>query len=141
VPRRPEELPADAIDRAESVFSVECSQCHGPEGRGDGPEAPGLRPAPRDLGNGAFIASLPDRRIFLSIAHGAVGSAMPDHMEGNTPETIWALVDRVREIAGEPMTGVYTDDRWPWNRAPGKTRRPPQRRQAPASKLPEELDE
>lgn len=139
VPRRPDELPPEAIDQAESVFAVECSQCHGPEGRGDGPEAAGLRPEPRDLGNGAFVASLSERRLFLSIAHGAVGSAMPDHMEGNSPETIWALVDRVRELAGEPLTGLYTGDRWPWQRTAEKARRPPPRRQVPISTAPDEL--
>lgn len=132
VPRPPEELGDEARAGAQRVFEVECSSCHGPNGRGNGVEAAGMRPRPRDLGNGAFIDSLRRRRLFLSIAYGPVASEMPGHLWGNSPETLWALVDMVQRLAGEPLTGTYDEDRHPWQR-PRRRRRPPRR---PPSKAP-----
>lgn len=122
IPRQPEKIADATGEAAEQVFRVECVQCHGPDGRGDGPEAAGLQPLPRDLGNGAYIAGLSDQRIFTSINNGPPGSAMPSHEWGTTGETIWALVAKVRELAGEPLTGSYGNDRWPWQRQ-GRRRR------------------
>lgn len=155
-PRRPSELSKATLSQADQLFEVECSSCHGPTGRGDGPEALGLQPRPRDLNNGAYISSLRERRLFLSIGYGPVGSAMPGHLWGYDSDVIWALTDRVREIAGEPLTGEYADDHWPWQRrtkkagsrrrgakgrqkfprVPGKSPRPRAKAPAPALKMP-----
>lgn len=37
------------VERGKQVYSLNCSACHGPEGRGDGPSASGLQPPPRDF--------------------------------------------------------------------------------------------
>ena len=41
--------PQGIPERGEAVYEVQCALCHGPEGRGDGPEAPFLAPRPPNL--------------------------------------------------------------------------------------------
>jgi mono/diheme cytochrome c family protein len=67
-------LAADAA-AGEAKFKQLCSACHGPTGGGDGPAATGLRPAPRDLGDAAWQASVDDAHIRTVIEKGgtAVG--------------------------------------------------------------------
>jgi len=42
-------LAAPDLDRARELFAANCVSCHGAEGRGDGPAAAGLEPAPTDF--------------------------------------------------------------------------------------------
>ena len=59
--------------RGAEVFARNCAGCHGPEGRGDGPAAVALTPAPRNL----TIARFSDRRLSESLWNGVRGSSMP----------------------------------------------------------------
>lgn len=122
VPERPEKLGREVIVARDHLFRVECSACHGPTGQGDGHEARWMRPRPRNLTNGAFFSGVTDRRIYRSIAYGPPGSVMPSHLEGYSPEVMWAMVAKVRVMAGDPRAGVYPEDRWPWQRQ--RRRRP-----------------
>jgi mono/diheme cytochrome c family protein len=129
------EATAEAEEAAEKVFAVECAQCHGPTGLGDGPEATGLRHPPRDLSNSLFIANLDDRRLYSSIAHGPPGEVMPGHLWGHTAPIVWALVDKVRAIAGDPLVGPHNDDEWPWQKT-DRLRRRIRARKGTATKQP-----
>ena len=40
---------ADSIEKGKTLFQAICVVCHGAEGRGDGPNAAGLNPAPADI--------------------------------------------------------------------------------------------
>jgi mono/diheme cytochrome c family protein len=116
VPERPERLSRAARAAGDHLFEVECSSCHGANGLGDGAEARWMRPRPRDLTNGAFFSALSDERIYRSITHGLPWSRMPSHMAGYSQEVMWAMVRRVRQLAGEPLAGISDEDRWPWQR-------------------------
>jgi cytochrome c oxidase cbb3-type subunit 2/cytochrome c oxidase cbb3-type subunit I/II len=59
--------------RGAEVFARECSGCHGPHGRGDGPGAEALLPRPRDLTS----VALSDRAVSRFLWHGVTGSSMP----------------------------------------------------------------
>ena len=122
VPPRPEELSVEDRQAADFLFEAECTSCHGPYGWGDGQEATGLRPRPRDLTNGAFVSSLSDHRMYRSITYGVPGSKMPGHLAGYTPGVMWSAVLKVRGMAGESLAGVYPEDRWPWQRAQRRRR-------------------
>jgi cbb3-type cytochrome c oxidase subunit I len=63
--------------RGELVFERHCGGCHGNSGKGDGPAAASLLPAPRDLSTARF-SDLALSRILWS---GVGGSAMPDWHE------------------------------------------------------------
>lgn len=66
-----------------SLFLTLCSPCHGPAGRGDGPLAGQLEPAPPDWTIGARLPAPPgeDPLLFLSriIKFGLPGTAMAGH--------------------------------------------------------------
>lgn len=76
------------------LFQQNCIVCHGETGRGDGPQAAGLDPAPTD-----FRLHLPlhtDPQFFAFIANGYPGSAMPAWRDSFTDEEIWNLVNFMR---------------------------------------------
>jgi mono/diheme cytochrome c family protein len=126
VPARPASLTPRAVSKARMVFDRECSQCHGPGGRGDGPESAGMRPQPRDLTAAVFVSAIDDARLYRSITYGPPGGPMPGHLRGYDPEVMWALVAKVRQLAADPDVRGYGDDVWPWQRhraqglAPGR---------------------
>jgi mono/diheme cytochrome c family protein len=72
----------DAMERAEMLYDANCAACHGAEGRGDGPAAAGLHPAPTDFTDpdgwkhGTSLTA-----AFLSIAEGNAGAAMQSYAE------------------------------------------------------------
>jgi cbb3-type cytochrome c oxidase subunit I len=59
--------------RGGEVFVRECSGCHGPGGRGDGPAALALLPRPRDLASANFAAAALSEVLWS----GVKGSSMP----------------------------------------------------------------
>lgn len=82
-----------------------CAQCHGPEGRGDGPQARGLkddwgwpiRPANlqrRPLKGGSTL-----RDIYRTLATGLDGTPMPAIGEALPAAELWALVYYVESLA------------------------------------------
>ena len=51
------------------LYLEECAHCHGPAGRGDGPEAPYFAPRPRDLSTG-FLNAYDDEEIVARLRDG-----------------------------------------------------------------------
>ncbi len=66
-----DEARADVADS----YATLCASCHGPLGRGDGPVAAALTPAPADLGSAAFQDARTDEQLLVAIRDGgpAVG--------------------------------------------------------------------
>ncbi len=76
-------IPADTLDNGRQMYVRQCYACHGLEGDGRGPAAPGLRPAPRDLrlAKYKFVrmvdGDLPtDKMLYDVIRGGLHGTAM-----------------------------------------------------------------
>src|SRR5689334_24385504 len=65
-----------SLEHGLSLFAANCAACHGPVGRGDGPQAATMTPKPRDFASGAFKigstrSGLPtDADIAATIRHG-----------------------------------------------------------------------
>jgi mono/diheme cytochrome c family protein len=101
-PRLPER---QLVVRGRSLFGLYCVQCHGAEGRGDGPRAPVFHPAPRNLRSGIFKyrstpAGDPPTRadLFRTISNGLRGTGMAAFAD--LPEKDrWALVEYVRTLS------------------------------------------
>lgn len=78
---------------AEMAWKNQCTSCHGPTGRGDGPQAPMLHPP--DFGSKEWQAQHTDAELAASIANGK--NKMPKF--GLPERVIGALVARVRAAA------------------------------------------
>jgi len=79
--------PADVASqtaRGKTVYDAHCVECHGANGKGDGPAAALLTPRPRDFTSGKYkirsteTGSIPtDDDLIRSVSQGLYGSAMP----------------------------------------------------------------
>jgi len=88
-----------------SIFEVNCSSCHGPEGLGDGPAAEGLDPKPASLADPHMMEDLSDGYLFWRVSEGGAfepfNSAMPP-WKGVLSETErWQVVTFLRELSEE----------------------------------------
>jgi len=67
----------DALANGKKIFGTYCTACHGANGKGDGPAAPALKPAPRDFTSprgwtrGYTLAD-----IYISVSEGVKGTGM-----------------------------------------------------------------
>jgi mono/diheme cytochrome c family protein len=90
---------ADAIADGESLYPVHCAGCHGPDGRGDGPEAKGSPVPPADLTAGHLWAHS-DGELFWWLTHGIDapdgGLAMPGFGDALSDDQRWSLIDYIR---------------------------------------------
>jgi len=84
------------MSRGAAVFEHNCRGCHGTGGGGDGPAAPALLPASRDLTSAVYS----DRRLSDVLWHGIPGSSMPGWSELSTAD-LRALVSFVRSLTAE----------------------------------------
>lgn len=89
-----------------SVYDSKCAGCHGSDGRGDGPAAGLLNPAPRDFTKGLYkfrstaSGSLPsDDDLVRVIASGLPGTSMPGWKTRLTGTQIEALVGYVKSFS------------------------------------------
>lgn len=111
VDREPTRCPLDdevtLAERGKALFALYCVNCHGRQGRGDGPRSPAFDPPPRDLSKGIFkfrstpSGSPPSREdLFRTISGGLRGTGMMPFAD--LPEDDrWALVAWVRTLAGQ----------------------------------------
>jgi cbb3-type cytochrome c oxidase subunit III len=76
--------PVEAQARGKAVYDARCVECHGADGKGDGPSAAYLTPRPRDFSSGKYkirsteTGSVPtDDDLIRSVRQGLYGTAMP----------------------------------------------------------------
>jgi cbb3-type cytochrome c oxidase subunit III len=74
----------EAQPRGKAVYDTHCSECHGADGKGDGPAAAYLVPRPRDFSTGRYkirsteTGSVPtDEDLVRSVRQGLYATAMP----------------------------------------------------------------
>ena len=79
-----------AVAAGAVLYASNCSACHGPDGRGDGPAAGSPSTRPRDLPG--QIRERSEGDLFWSIAHGIPGTAMPGFASRLTEVEIWNLI-------------------------------------------------
>ncbi|MGH7544694.1 MAG: FTR1 family protein, partial [Gemmatimonadota bacterium] len=89
--------------RGRQVYGEQCASCHGPAGRGDGPLARELDPAPPDLTDRALLEAAP-ARSFQVISYGIRGTAMAGFRDRLSAEERWDLVAFIRTLAGDSVS-------------------------------------
>ena len=80
----------DKVAAGEKLFATNCSTCHGPQGKGDGPAAMAFNPQPRNLQTEPFKGGTEDAKIFATISNGLTGSNMPGFAQLNETDR-WNL--------------------------------------------------
>lgn len=100
--RNPYRDDPDARARGAEAYQALCSQCHGPTGVGDGPDAQGLSPAPSDLTAPGRVKGLSDGYLYWRIAEGGAfppfNSLMPAWGTLLSESEIWELVSYLRTL-------------------------------------------
>jgi putative copper resistance protein D len=80
------------------LYDDHCAVCHGTEGYGDGPAAPGLRPRPANL-TAKHTADHTAGDIFWWLTYGIPGTAMPGFQDRLSEEERWDLINVVRILS------------------------------------------
>jgi mono/diheme cytochrome c family protein len=95
---------------------LKCWECHGKEGKGDGPSVPTLKddwgyPAPpNNFTRGIYKGGGDNPEIYLRFTTGMDGTPMPSYEDSANEKERWALVYYVKSLAGkkiakQPSTG------------------------------------
>ena len=97
-----------------------CPQCHGPDGKGDGPSAKGLKDdwgnpiSPSDLTLKPFKSGPDPEDLYRTLGTGWNGTPMPSYADAFSPNERWALVSYILSIAtkGKPrgMMGLVGEE-------------------------------
>ncbi|MBI4027899.1 MAG: c-type cytochrome [Verrucomicrobia bacterium] len=84
---------------------MQCAQCHGQKGLGDGPSAGQLRDswdhpiAVRDFTTGVYLGGNTDKDLYLRFTTGLAGTPMPAYAQGvMTDKERWSLVHHVQSL-------------------------------------------
>ena len=106
----------ESVERGRKWFlsnDAGCMKCHGPLGRGDGPQVndpnfindDGSRARPRDLTAGIFKGGREADRLYARIWLGIPGTPMPEGKVALKPEQVIDLVHYIRSLSPEPTPG------------------------------------
>ena len=89
-----------SVLEGQAIYRVECVNCHGPNGRGDGPVGLTLQPPPADLYAHTQPGVHPDGRLFEWISFGfGESSVMPRFENILTEEERWHVVNYIRTFS------------------------------------------
>lgn len=89
-------LGASAAVAGAVTFKTDCVQCHGDDGKGDGPASPSLDPRPANLV--ALGLDVGDDFLYWRINTGVPGTAMPAWKGILSDRQIWELVAYIRTL-------------------------------------------
>lgn len=103
--QNPNGFSASSIVRGQQAYLAHCQRCHGADGRGEGPDAPGLAMWPPTL-NGSLLWKRLDGELFWRIRHGLQDRHGQSTMPGSrlSDQQIWDLLDFMRaQAAGQAL--------------------------------------
>jgi cytochrome c oxidase cbb3-type subunit 2 len=100
----PEPAPApEALAHGRRVYEkAECRECHGRDGRGDGPSAKDLKIKPTDLTKRPFKGGSTPREIVRTVVTGFDGTPMPSYHLLLDDGELWDLARYVASLGGPP---------------------------------------
>ena len=81
--------------RGEAIFQGQCYECHGRDGRGDGPRAHFIHPPPRDFTSADSRARFDRARLYRAIERGKRGTVMPAWGKVLAPQQIADVAEYV----------------------------------------------
>jgi high-affinity iron transporter len=95
---------APPLKRASALYAKNCAACHGDHGKGDGPAANGLEPAPSNFHDLDRMAQRSAYGLYNTITLGVAGTSMPPFKQLSEDER-WALAFHVANL-GVPAERV-----------------------------------
>lgn len=90
---------AATADPGALVFRTHCVRCHGPMGRGDGPDGAKLEPKPTNFNDAAYMRSRTDSVLLRAIRRGKGEGAMPAWGQVLSEAEIQAVLAHVKKYA------------------------------------------
>jgi DMSO reductase family type II enzyme heme b subunit len=112
-PVKPTPVAADE-EAGKALYERYCTQCHGDEGKGDGPAADLVYPRPRDFTLGMYkVRSTPsgqlptDHDLFRAISEGLPGTSMPAWKKYLAENERWQLAHYVKRFES---LGLFKDE-------------------------------
>ncbi|HEX5474508.1 MAG TPA: c-type cytochrome [Vicinamibacterales bacterium] len=87
-----------ALATGKQLFKNNCQRCHGPGGKGDGPDADPDRQHDMDLTNPAGAAANPDGVVFYKAWNGRQKPKMPAFRDKLTKDQLWQIVTYVETL-------------------------------------------
>ena len=113
LPAPPRATP-DFLARGKALYAkAKCAECHGEDGRGDGPSAGQLRDdfdrpiRPTDLTRGQLKGGSGVADVYRALTTGLDGTPMPSFADSMTDEERWAIAYHVLAFSAwaDPLTG------------------------------------
>jgi mono/diheme cytochrome c family protein len=89
---------AKAIESGKTLFKKHCERCHGPGGKGDGPDADPDNQADMDLTVARRADRNPDGVVFYKAWNGRAKPKMPAVKDDMTKEQLWQIVSYVQTL-------------------------------------------
>jgi mono/diheme cytochrome c family protein len=91
---------ASAVQAGRQLFNSNCKRCHGPGGKGDGPDADPDNQQDMDLTNPARASKNPDGVVFYKVWNGRQKPKMPAFKDKLTKDQVWQIVSFVQTLRG-----------------------------------------
>lgn len=89
---------AKAVAAGRELFMKTCKRCHGPGGKGDGPDADPDSMQDMDLTPARRASRNPDGVVFYKIWNGRTKPKMPAQRDELTKEQVWQIVSYVQTL-------------------------------------------
>ncbi len=90
------------IAKGEQFFKINCSSCHGSDGKGDGPASANLNPKPRDFHSATgWVNGRKVSQMFKTVFEGIPGSAMVSFAGALPASDRIAIIDYIRTFSSD----------------------------------------
>jgi mono/diheme cytochrome c family protein len=96
--KNPLTVDAKVLAAGKAVFKEKCQKCHGPSGKGDGPDADPDAQEDMDLTNAKRAARNTDGVVFFKVSNGRKKPKMPAQKDDLTKDQIWSVVSYVQSL-------------------------------------------
>jgi mono/diheme cytochrome c family protein len=96
--KNPLTVDAKVLASGKAVFKEKCQKCHGPAGKGDGPDADPDAQEDMDLTNAKRAARNTDGVVFFKVSNGRKKPKMPAQKDDLTKDQIWSVVSYVQSL-------------------------------------------
>jgi mono/diheme cytochrome c family protein len=96
--KNPLTVDAKVLASGKAIFKENCQKCHGPSGKGDGPDADPDAQEDMDLTNAKRAARNTDGVVFYKVWNGRKKPKMTAQKDNLTKDQVWAVVSYVQSL-------------------------------------------